>query len=130
MIRGSCCCGVVAFSIDTAPTFLAACYCSRCQKLGASPFVMVSSTSLSIESGRSEIVEFLPEPLFKYNRVFCGRCGTSLGEITSNGDLIPIPAICFDDPLTLPLRFIEHAATKPSWATIPDGVKVFEGDPS
>jgi hypothetical protein len=90
---------------------------------------MVSATNLEIESGRDEIVELLPDPTFKYKREFCGRCGTSLGEITSSGDLVPIPASCFDDPLTLPLSFVEHAATKPPWAAIPEGVKVFDGDP-
>lgn len=74
-------------------------------------------------------MEFLPEPPFKYRREFCGKCGSSLGEITSAGELIPIPASCFDDPLNLPLRFVEHAATKPPWVIVPEGVKVFEGNP-
>lgn len=90
---------------------------------------MVSPKVLTIDSGRDRIVALLPEPPFKYRREFCGRCGTSLSEITSSGELIPIPANCFDEPLDLPLRFVEHAATKPPWATIPPGVKVFEGNP-
>jgi hypothetical protein len=129
LIRGSCCCGEVVFSIDTTPTFMAECYCSRCRKLGSTPFVMIPSANLLIERGRDQIVVFPPESPFKYKREFCGLCGTSLGEITSNGDLIPIPANSFDDPLELPIRFVEHAATKPPWATLPEGVKVFEGDP-
>jgi hypothetical protein len=90
---------------------------------------MVQAASVTIESGREQIVEFLPEPPFKYKRKFCGQCGTSLGEISQTGDMVPIPANCFDDDLNLPLRFVEHAATKPPWSVIPEGVKVFEGDP-
>jgi len=129
LIRGSCCCGAIRFSLAEKPSFLADCYCSRCQKLGGTPFVMTPSANVSIESGADDLVAFPPEPPFKYKREFCGRCGTSLGEISSDGEMIPIPANCFDDALDLPMRFVEHAATKPPWATIPEGVKVFEGDP-
>ena len=129
MIRGSCCCGEIKFSLDQNPSFLAECYCSRCRKLGATPFVMVQVTSLTIESGREQIVKLSPEPPYTYTREFCGRCGTSLGEISSTGEMVPIPANCFDDALDLPLRFVEHAATKPPWAVIPEGVKVFDGNP-
>lgn len=129
MLKGSCCCGAVRFSLAEKPSFLADCYCSRCRKLGSTPFVMTAAKNVTIESGREQIEVFPPEPPFKYNREFCKRCGTSLGEISSTGDFVPIPANCFDDPLDLPLRFVEHAATKPAWAVIPPGVKVFEGDP-
>ena len=54
---------------------------------------------------------------------------SSLGEMTSDEDMFPIPANCFDDELDLPTRFHEHVATKPSWVTIPEGVKQFEGNP-
>lgn len=129
MIKGSCCCGAVQFSISELPKFLAECHCSRCRKLGATPFAMVTAESFELESGREKIVEYPPEPPFKYLRLFCGVCGTSLGEMTSNESMFPIPANCFDDEFDMPIRFHEHVATKRRWVEIPDGVKQLPGDP-
>jgi hypothetical protein len=109
---------------------LAECHCSRCRKLGATPFAMVQAESFELLSGRDQIVEFHPTPPHKYLRLFCARCGTSLGELTSEEAKFPIPANCFDEDLGLEIRFHEHVATKPSWVRIPEGVKQFEGDPS
>lgn len=94
------------------------------------PFAMVQAESFELTSGRDHIVQCLPEPAFKYVRCFCGNCGTSLGEITSEESMFPIPVNCFDDDLGVAIGFHEHVATKPSWCLIPEGAKVFEGDPS
>jgi hypothetical protein len=130
MIQGSCCCGEVRFAVSEKPTFVAACHCSRCRKLGATPFAMVKAEHFEIRSGRERIVEYPPEAPFKFARCFCGKCGTSLGEMVSSDKMFPIPVGCFDEDLGVEIRFHEHVATKPSWFVIPDGVKQFEGDPS
>jgi hypothetical protein len=90
---------------------------------------MVESSSFELLSGRNSIKNFDPVSPFKYLRTFCGVCGTSLGELTSEEEMFPVPANCFDDELGLPIRFHEHVATKPSWVTIPDRETKFEGDP-
>lgn len=130
MIEGSCCCGEVRFSISDRPKFVGACYCSRCRKVGATPFAMIDAGTFTLEQGRESIVQYLPEPSFKYVRCFCGRCGTALGEITSTEGMFPIPVNCFDQDLGIEIGFHEHVATKPSWVLIPEGAKQFEGDPS
>ena len=130
MFQGSCCCGEVTFSISETPKFVAACHCSRCRKVGATPFAMVSAASFELHDGRDRIVTFRPEPPFKYDRCFCGRCGTSLGEILSDEAMFPVAVNCFDDDLGVEIRFHEHVASKPSWAFIPEGSKQFAGDPS
>jgi hypothetical protein len=130
MFRGSCCCGAVRFSISQPPRFVAACHCSRCRKVGGTPFAMVDAASFALVGGREHIHQYQPEPGFKYRRCFCGTCGTSLGEMLSDEKMFPIPTECFDDDLGMEIRFHEHVATKPAWFVIPDGVKQFEGDPS
>ncbi len=130
MIEGSCCCGAVRFSISTKPKLVGACYCSRCMKVGGTPFAMVDAEAFTLEAGRESIVQYLPEPSFKYVRCFCGKCGTSLGEMTSDGAMFPVPINCFDTDLAIEIGFHEHVATKPSWCLIPEDAKQFEGDPS
>ncbi len=130
MFRGSCCCVAVRFSIAAEPRFVGACYCSRCRKVGGTPFAMVEAESFTLETGREHIVEYLPEPAFKYVRCFCGRCGTALGEVTSQESMFPVPVNYFDTGPELEIGFHEHVATKPSWCLIPEGAKQFEGDPA
>jgi hypothetical protein len=129
MIPGSCCCGEVRFSISEPPKFLAECHCSRCRKSGATPFAMVAADTFELLAGRDKIVELAPTSQFQLPRVFCGLCGTSLGECTSQEEMFPIPANAFDQALGMPIRFHEHCATKPSWVVIPDGLKQFDGSP-
>jgi len=130
MYEGSCCCGGVKFTVAQKPRFVAACHCSRCRKVGATPFAMVHAEGFELLSGKELIVEYRPEPPFKYTRCFCGACGTSLGEITSRGKLFPIPVNCFDGEVDLEIAFHEHVATKPAWYPIAAGAKQFEGDPT
>lgn len=130
MTLGSCCCGEVRFSISQKPKFLATCHCSRCRKLGTSTFAMVQAEGFELLSGRDRIVVYDPEPGFKYKRSFCGKCGTSLGEMLSEGAMFPIPADCFDEDLGMEIRFHEHVASKPAWIEIPAGCKQFENDPA
>ena len=129
MIDGSCCCGAVGFSISEKPEMVGACHCSRCRKVGATPFAMVKAETFTLRRGREHIVRYRPEPPFKYVRAFCGLCGTSLGEITSEGRTFPVPLNCFDEDLGVAIRFHEHVASKPSWCVIADGAKQFDGDP-
>ena len=129
MIEGSCCCGEVRFTISREPKFVAACHCSRCRKLGATPFAMVYSDSFELLCGGEQIVQYRPEPPFKYQRSFCGKCGTSLGEVLSKEGMFPIPVNCFDRDPGLEIRFHEHVASKPAWSEIPAGSKQFENDP-
>ncbi len=130
MIQGSCCCGEVRFSLSEMPKIVGACYCSRCMKVGATPFALVQASTFTLESGRDAIVEYQPESGFEYVRTFCGKCGTALGEMTSDGDMFPVSVNCFDGDVEVEITFHEHVATKPSWCLIPEGAKQFEGDPS
>ena len=129
MFRGSCCCGEVRFRVSELPRFVAACHCSRCRKLGATPFAMVSAEHFELLAGGEHIARHHPDPPLRYVRSFCGRCGTSLGEMLSDGAMFPIPAHCFDDDLGLEIRFHEHVASRSPWCEIPPGRKQFAGDP-
>ena len=91
---------------------------------------MVEAESFKLLGGRERIVRYCPEPPFKYQRSFCGKCGTSLGEILSEEKMFPVPVNCFDQDLGVEIRFHEHVATKPAWYVIPEGSKQFDGDPS
>jgi hypothetical protein len=129
MLKGSCCCNAVQFQVDEQPGMMATCHCSRCRKVGAATFVFVNRSAFKLVQGEDAISVYEPEEGRLYRRSFCGRCGTALGEITSDADSFPVPANCFDDPLNLEIRFHEFVAEKPAWLKICDDAKQFEHHP-
>lgn len=130
MIQGSCCCGRVKFEITQPPKMMGTCHCSRCRKVGASTFVMVSRSTLKWIQGAEAVTRYAPEPPFKYARCFCSICGTALGEIDSEADTFPIAAQALDDDPQVRNRFHEFVAAKPPWYEICDGTKQFAEHPS
>lgn len=129
MLRGSCCCGSVQFTVSGAPSMMATCHCTRCRKVGASTFVFVKRDDFALVRGEEAIAFYKPEEGYRYTRSFCATCGSALGEIGGEGDSFPIPANCFDDPLDLTVRFHEFVAEKPAWLPICDGASQFDGHP-
>lgn len=129
MLKGSCMCGAVKFTLSVAPTMMGTCHCSRCRKVGASTIVFVKREAFSLVSGADAITTYKAESPYKYNRCFCSRCGTSLGEVTSTSDSFPVSANCFDDELNLTNMFHEFVKEKPSWLTICGDGKQFAEHP-
>jgi len=129
MLKGSCCCGSVQFELNEPLTMMGTCHCSRCRKIGASTFVFAKSSAFSLTKGRDVIQTYAPEKGYKYNRCFCGQCGTALGEILSKEDSFPIAANCFDSKLDVSNRFHEFVSEKPDWLKIGDDAVQFPEHP-
>ena len=129
MLKGSCCCNTVKFELSEPPSMMGMCHCSRCRKVGASSLVFVKAEALTITSGKGEITEYKAQAPYKYNRCFCSRCGTSLGEILSSDEVFPISAHCIDDELKIENQFHEFVIEKPKWSIIGDNAKQFMGHP-
>lgn len=96
------------------------CHCARCRKVGASTFVFVKRDCFELVAGADSIVTYTPEAPHKYNRCFCARCGTALGEVTSGDESFPVAANCFDDELAITNHFHEFVKEKPGWYKICD----------
>ena len=128
-ISGSCACGGVAFELTAPPSMLATCHCSRCRKVGASSFVFVKREHLRWKHGRDRVATWKAASPYKYDRSFCGECGTALGEILSEGESFPIAANALDDDPQVRNRFHEFVAEKPAWYELCDDAKQFDGHP-
>ncbi|WP_245597876.1 GFA family protein [Ottowia thiooxydans] len=129
MLRGSCCCGEVKFTVSMPPSMMGTCHCSRCRKIGASTFVFVKRESFTLVSGAELIATFKPQAPYKYSRCFCSQCGSALGEVTSLSESFPVAANCFDDELPLSNQFHEFVQEKPTWYDICDSAIQFPGHP-
>jgi hypothetical protein len=129
MLKGSCCCGAVKFTLSNPPTMMGTCHCTRCRKVGASTFVFVRRDAFTLLTGAESIATYRPETPYKYNRCFCSHCGTALGEITSTEESFPVAANCLDDELALRNRFHEFVKEKPGWYEICDDAQQFAEHP-
>lgn len=130
MLRGSCCCGAIKFTLSGAPTMMGTCHCSRCRKVGASTLVFVKRDTFNLIAGADAIVTYKPEAPYQYERCFCAHCGTSLGEITSDSASFPVAAHCFDDELGIANRLHTFVQDKPAWYSICDEAQQFPAHPS
>ena len=129
MLKGSCCCGAIQFTLSSPPTMMGTCHCTRCRKVGASTLVFVQREAFTLVAGDEAIATFEPVPPYQYRRCFCRHCGTALGEITSTSESFPVSANCFDDALPLSNRFHEFVQDKPDWLCIGDDAPQFAGHP-
>lgn len=129
MIRGSCCCGAIKFELSSPPSMMGTCHCSRCRKVGASTFVFVKKEDFRWIQGQDFVVRYEPEAPYKYNRTFCKKCGTALGEVGSQQDSFPIAANCLDDDPIVRNTFHEFVVDKPVWYEICDAAKQFQEHP-
>lgn len=129
MIKGTCCCETVQFTLSEPPSMLGICHCSRCRKLGTSAMVFVKKEHLTWLQGKENISVFVPNSPYKYHRCFCKTCGTSLGEILSDQENFPISAHLLDADINISVQFHEFVSEKPSWHIIGDTGQQFEGHP-
>lgn len=129
MLHASCCCQAVKFELSDPPKTLGTCHCSRCRKLGSTPLVFTNPAKLNITAGKRCIETYPAEPPYLYDRCFCSKCGTALGNILTDQPLMFIPANCFDDPIPLQNSFHEFMCEKPDWLSIGDDAPRFDRHP-
>nr|WP_310523524.1 GFA family protein [Polymorphobacter sp.] len=125
MIKGSCLCSAIQFSLSSPPTMMATCHCSRCRKAGASTFVFVERAMFQWIAGEDFVERHEPPAPYRYVRSFCRRCGSALGEIGSDAASFPLAANLLDDDAGVRPRFHEFVAEKPAWYEICDDAKQF-----
>jgi hypothetical protein len=130
VIRGSCLCGAVRFEIAGKPLHLTYCHCSRCRKQTglSSAVLMVRRRDLRLLAGEAVIRTYEPEPPWIHARSFCGRCGSSLGELLGDHDELPVAASALDDDPTVRPVLHLNVAAKPAWHAIGDRVKQLPGN--
>ena len=130
MLKGSCLCGAVTLEISGTPSSLSYCHCSRCRKAaGVFSAVLIGPVAdLTITSGQCHIARYGPEAPFVHARAFCEHCGSSLGDLATDGGIYVVAAsVLDDDPGLKPMGHI-HTASKPDWYEIEDDLMKFEGD--
>ncbi|EGO05287.1 hypothetical protein SERLA73DRAFT_44695 [Serpula lacrymans var. lacrymans S7.3] len=89
VLKGSCFCGNVSYSVFTPPVLSAYCHCSQCQRFTASPFVH----SMHFEEKdfvwthsepHADHLDFYDNPLKPHKRRYrCKKCGVTVTSYNS-----------------------------------------------
>lgn len=117
MLKGSCLCAEVAYTVAGPVESASHCFCTMCQKqhgAGAGTYANVAHADLRIERGEECITEFASSE--QGRRAFCRRCGSTLfWRSEETPDRIAVTLGTLDTPFTDPLEIELHTDTRPSW---------------
>jgi hypothetical protein len=117
MLKGSCLCAEVAYTVAGPVESASHCFCTMCQKqhgAGAGTYANVARADLHIERGEDNITEFASSA--QGRRAFCRRCGSTLfWRSEETPDRIAVTLGTLDIPFTDPVRIELHTDTRPSW---------------
>lgn len=133
MIRGSCLCGKVIYSIKGKPGPITHCHCTTCRKAHGAAFSSVSATpieDLELIAGQELLHSYESSP--GKRRYFCSNCGSQiyahrdgqkhyvlrLGTLDDDPGVRPVNHIWVD--LKAPWYNIEEDCKLPQFAEWPD----------
>jgi hypothetical protein len=129
---GGCLCGAVTYEFAVVPKVTVACHCSACRTITGSAFgvwSLVPKDEFHWQSGVDQLAEYASSDHAR--RLFCRRCGTTLGNLTSRrpGFMHLAAGTLQRSP---PLRLALHCytASKAPWFEITDGLPQHPDEPS
>ncbi len=131
-INGSCQCGGVRYRLLSPPSMVVACHCKECQKLSTSAFsitAMVDADAVEFEGEMAHWQRKADSGNISAAR-FCPTCGNRMYHYNPDEPtkLKLKPAGLDDTSILQPSAHI-WVSQKQDWYQIPEGVKVFEGQP-
>ena len=129
MIRGSCLCATVRWSLEGAHERMLHCHCRMCRKAHGTPFatyMLGSRAHCRFDGGEEAIARYESSPGFR--RAFCSRCG-GVVPFPVGARTMAIPAGPLDDdPGVRPSAHI-YVKWKAPWHPITDALPCHDHSP-
>jgi hypothetical protein len=130
---GGCLCGALRYEAAGEPLYAGHCYCVDCQKASGSGFVPYMGFARSAVRFTGEPRQFRSKAAAGGDTVrnFCPVCGSLVfgGELGKD-DSLNIYAGSLDDPSSFHPKTAIFARSRPPWAVIPQGLRVYDGLPT
>ncbi len=131
MLRGSCLCGAVSWSVDGELELAHACHCSMCRKSHGTAygaFASVKASGFRWTAGRDAVQIYRSSE--SGVRPFCGRCGSKVPNVEPSGERVSFPL----GPLEghgADFKLLAHifVGSKAPWHEIRDGLPQFPAWP-
>ena len=129
---GGCLCGALRYEAEGEPLFTGHCYCTDCQKASGSGFIPFMGFAASALRFTGAAKPFTTRSARGGDAVrnSCSICSSLVfGGEPGKDDSLTIYAGTLDDPSRFRPRIAIFAGSRPHWAVIPPGLKVFERMP-
>jgi hypothetical protein len=129
---GGCLCGQLHWTAEAAPDFMGHCYCGDCRKASGSGFIPFMSYGAGAVRITGESRRFLSKSFRGGDAVrnSCPVCGGLVfGGTRGQDETLTIYAGTLDDATLFQPRIALFNRGRPDWATLPDGLTVFETMP-
>jgi hypothetical protein len=130
---GGCLCGALRYEAEGEPLYQGHCYCTDCRKASGSGFIPFMGFAKGAVRFSGQARPFVSKAANggDSTRNFCLICSSLVfgGEL-GKSDSYTIYAGSLDDPSRFHPKVAIFALSRPSWAVIPEGLKVFERMPA
>ena len=126
---GGCLCGALRYEAEGEPLFTGHCYCTDCQKASGSGFIPFMGFAASALRFTGAAKPFTTRSARGGDAVrnSCPVCSSLVfGGEPGKDDSLTVYAGTLDDPSQFRPRIAIFAGSRPPWAMIPAGLKVFE----
>jgi hypothetical protein len=130
---GGCLCGALRYEAEGEPLFTGHCYCTDCQKASGSGFIPFMGFAAGAVRFSGEAKPFTTKAAHGGDAVrnSCPHCSSLVfGGEPGKDDSFTIYAGSLDDSSAFRPTIAIFARSRPPWALIPPGLKVFERMPS
>lgn len=132
LVRGSCMCGGISFSLNETFRRVHHCHCSRCRKARAAAHAtngITSADAVEFAHGADNVKFFKLAGAKYYSQAFCKTCGSGVPQIDESRGIAFTPLGVLDD---LPSRGPDDhifVGSKASWFEITDQLQQFDKMP-
>lgn len=123
LLRGSCLCGTVQYTVQDEFRYALNCHCSQCRRATGAAFKSLAGIErgkLTLAGDRRDLLVFGDEALD--HDVRCGKCGSLLYSVVRGGAYVHVTLGTLQDAPSI--RPSEHifVGSKAPWFTITDGL--------
>lgn len=128
VLKGSCLCGALHFTVTGVPARFLHCHCSRCRKssgTGHASNLFVSDGSLDWTGDTALIKSFRLPDAERFSRTFCTQCGGPLPREVAAMNMVFVPAGTLDDEPDIKPQARIFQDSKTSWSCGGDGLPCF-----
>ncbi|MFK7824273.1 MAG: GFA family protein [Oligoflexales bacterium] len=126
MVKGSCFCGKIKYSISGKLFKGRSCHCSRCRKAfsaQASAYAQVDSNHFKWTCGQDLLTSYTNNQGFGLQ--FCSRCGSTLCGIHNN-KVHGVTLGCLDGNPSIEIEHHIFIGSKAKWEKLPENIITYE----
>ena len=129
MIRGSCFCGKITYTVSGQLSKARSCHCSRCRKAfssQASAYAEIEEGSFTWTSGQHLLKSYTNKHGFGLQ--FCSLCGSTLCG-THNDKVHGLTLGCLDDDPNIEIEMHIYVGSKANWEKLPENILKYDERP-